>query len=73
VQRLGGHDVDALLATSPVTAPADPDDLTAVLAGAAGYFLDAARRPVPPGLPTIRAFQRVQGEALVAWLAPRLR
>jgi aminoglycoside phosphotransferase (APT) family kinase protein len=73
VQRLGGHDVDALLATSPVIASADPDDLTAVLAGAAGYFLDAARRPAPPGLPTVRAFQRVQGEALMAWLAPRLR
>jgi hypothetical protein len=73
VQRLGGHDVDAMLATSPVTASADPEDLTAVLAGAAGYFLDAARRPAPPGLPTIRAFQRVQGEALMAWLAPRLR
>ncbi len=73
VQRLGGYDVDALLATSATTSGADPDDLTAVLAGTAGYFLDSARLPAPPGLPTLRAFQRVQGEALLAWLTPRLR
>ena len=73
VRRHGGHDVDALLAASPSAAVAHPDDLTAVLAGVAGYFLDAARRPAPRGLPTVRAFQRVQGEDLLEWLELRLR
>ncbi len=71
VERYGGHDVDALLATSPTTRDADPGELTAVLAGLAAYFLDGARRPAPPGLPTLREFQRVQGEALLAWVRRR--
>jgi hypothetical protein len=41
---------------------ADPDDITAVLAGVAGYIVDAARQPPPPGLPTVRAFQAAQGQ-----------
>ena len=56
--------------------PWESADLAVVLDGlrglAAGYFLDAARHPAPVGLPTVRAFQRVQGEALLNWLRPRL-
>ena len=72
VQRFGGHDVDALLATLPLTRAVDPDDVTGVLAGFAGYFLDTARRPPPPGLPTVREFQRVQGVALLDWVRARV-
>ena len=32
----------------------------------------AASRPDPPGLPTVRAFQRAQGEVAVRWLRTRL-
>ncbi|NAZ86240.1 protein kinase family protein [Kineococcus indalonis] len=71
VERHGGHDADALLARAPTTRDADPDDLTAALAGFAAFFLDGARRPAPPGLPTVREFQRVQGEALLAWVRRR--
>jgi hypothetical protein len=39
-----------------------------VLAAAAGYFVDRCRTPPPPGLPTVRAFQRAQGNALLTWL-----
>ena len=47
------------------------DDVDAVLAGLAGYFCDVARRPDPPGLPTVRAFQRAQGEVVLRWLKQR--
>ncbi|MET7835302.1 aminoglycoside phosphotransferase family protein [Micromonospora sediminicola] len=72
VQVYGGHDPDELLATRPLTSHVDPTDLTGVLAGLTGFFLDGARQPPPPGIPTVRAFQRLQGDALLPWLARRL-
>lgn len=72
VRLYGGHDTDALLTANPVTAGADPHDLTAVLAGLAGFFVDAARQPAPAGLPTVRAFQRAQADAVVPWVRERL-
>jgi len=50
----------------------DPAICVDVLAGIAGFFLDVARRPDPPGLPTVRAFQRAQGDALLPWLRANL-
>ena len=47
------------------------DDVDAVLAGLAAYFCDVSRRPDPPGLPTVRAFQRAQGEVVLRWLEQR--
>ncbi|WP_319462438.1 phosphotransferase [Micromonospora sp. RTP1Z1] len=72
VRLHGGHDTEALLRGLPLTAGVDPAALTGVLAGLAGYFLDAARQPPPLGIPTVRAFQRAQGDALLPWLAERL-
>ncbi|MET8910519.1 phosphotransferase [Micromonospora sp. NPDC004551] len=72
VQVHGGHDPEALLAARPLLAGVDPADLTGVLAGFTGFFLDGARQPPPPGIPTVRAFQRLQGDALLPWLARRL-
>ncbi|MGN9808893.1 phosphotransferase family protein [Micromonospora sp. BQ11] len=69
----GGHDPEALLRRSPLTADVDPATLTGVYAGMAGFFTDGARRPPPPGIPTVRAFQRAQAEALLPWVARRLR
>jgi hypothetical protein len=37
----------------------------------AGFFTRQALLPPPPGLPTLRAFQRAQGEVARAWLARR--
>lgn len=51
----------------------EPDTLTALAIADAGYFLDRARLPDPPGLPTVRAFQKAQGEVGLAWLKRRLR
>jgi len=71
VDRFGGHDVDELLTRLPVTGDVDPAVLTTVLAGFATFFLDRAAQPPPPGLPTLRTFQQVQGEALVRWVERR--
>ena len=46
----------------------DPEAATGVIAGFTGYFQWQSRLPPPPGLPTVRAFQRFQGDALLPWL-----
>lgn len=65
-------DVDSLLRSHSAFAPASAAGVDAVLSGLGAYFTDAARQPPPPGLPTVRAFQRAQGEAVVRWLRERL-
>jgi hypothetical protein len=65
-------DVEEILLTHPVFAGAAPESIDGVLSGFAAYFIDAARRPAPPGLPTLRAFQRRQGDAVLGWLRQRL-
>nr|MDT0660147.1 phosphotransferase [Micromonospora sp. DSM 115978] len=72
VRLYGQRRVEHLLAARPQTAGVDPADLTAVLAGMAGFFADGARRPPPPGLPTLRAFQRAQADVTLSWLRERL-
>lgn len=66
----GGHDVDRLVEEYAVGATGAQVD--GFLAGLAGFFLDGARLPAPPGLPTLREFQRTQGIATLEWLARRL-
>lgn len=68
VRLYGGHDTSALLTERANRYGAARDDLLAVLAAAAGRFTDLARQPPPPGLPTVRAFQRAQADALLSWL-----
>ncbi|MEU8237499.1 phosphotransferase [Actinoplanes missouriensis] len=46
----------------------DQDSAVGVIAGFTGYFQWWCRQPPPPGLPTVRAFQRFQGDALIPWL-----
>jgi aminoglycoside phosphotransferase (APT) family kinase protein len=65
VRLYGGHDCGALLRSID----GDRDDMWSVLIGLTGYFLDRSRMPPPPGIPTVRAFQRAHGDALLAWLA----
>jgi serine/threonine protein kinase len=68
VRLYGGHDTPALIERYAADSGVCRADLTAALAGLAGYFTDGARRPAPPGLPTLREFQRVQSEAVLSWL-----
>jgi aminoglycoside phosphotransferase (APT) family kinase protein len=46
---------------------------TDLVIGCAGFFRDVSRRPPPPSLPTVRAFQRAQADALLPWLRTRIR
>lgn len=66
----GGHDVDRLVRKH--AGGASGAQVDGFLAGLAGFFLDGARLPAPPGLPTLREFQRAQGIATLEWLARRL-
>lgn len=74
VDRLGEEDLaERVLSTAPLTRDVDPRVLTTVLAGFSEFFLGRAAQPPPPGLPTLREFQRVQGEALARWVQRRHR
>ena len=46
----------------------DADSVVPVVAALAGYFAERGRLADPPGLPTLRPFQRAQGEVTNAWL-----
>ena len=69
IRLYGGHDTHALLLELAARTGTDPADLLAVLAAWAGFFADNARRPAPKGLPTLRAFQHDQAEAVLSWLS----
>ena len=56
----------------PLGREADPDRVNAVLAALAGFFVHRSTLPPPPGLPTLREFQRAQGTESLAWLRRRL-
>jgi hypothetical protein len=60
------------LLAAHTAAEVDPSDLTAVLAGLAGYYVDVARQPAPAGLPTVCAFQQEHARAVLAWVRRRL-
>jgi aminoglycoside phosphotransferase (APT) family kinase protein len=67
----GGPPADRIAAEHPVFADADPAGVTSVLAALVGFFLRQSLQPAPPGLPTLRAFQRAQGMAALPWLMQR--
>lgn len=67
-RRAVGALLAELFAASRHGATARPDDVRAVLAGVAGYFLDAGRLDPVPGIANLRPFQRAQGVAAAAWL-----
>lgn len=48
-----------------------PDAVDGALAGLAGFFISRGLRPDPPGLPTVRRFQRAQAAEAVRWLQRR--
>ena len=64
-------DVDELLLRHPRTRDTDPDDITAVIAAITGIFVGRSRAPAPPGLPTIRSYQRLVERALLGWIRQR--
>jgi hypothetical protein len=69
--RGDGLDVEAALASHPLTADVPPQQIDVVLALVTGYFLKSAAEPVPPTSPHIRDHQRWQGEVCWDWLSHR--
>jgi aminoglycoside phosphotransferase (APT) family kinase protein len=55
----------------PLARQAPAEHVTAVVAAIAGYFVTRSSLPPPPGLPTVRAFQRDQGVPALEWLMRR--
>jgi hypothetical protein len=69
----GGPPPQQVLASHPLAVGADPDEVTTAVAGLAGTWTFLGRQPDPPGIPTLRAFQRALGSLTLDWLAQRLR
>lgn len=63
----GGVDPEWLVRRSPLVAAADPRQVTDLVLAMAGMWASSMRRPAPPGLPTIRGFQRHFHGAALAW------
>jgi hypothetical protein len=68
----GGGDPEELWSAHPFGATSDRDAVNVALAGFAGLVLARSLQPVLPLLPTVRDFQRVQGEVALRWLFGRL-
>ena len=68
----GGPDPQTVIERHGLFADVDDDALLAVFAALAGFFVRQSLDPPPPGLPTVRAFQRSQAEVALTWLLPRI-
>jgi aminoglycoside phosphotransferase (APT) family kinase protein len=67
----GGPKPWEIFDSHPLGRTAPDRAVTAVLAAVAGYFTRQSRLPAPPGLATLRAFQRDQGIPALEWLMRR--
>lgn len=65
-------DADAIADSHPIFESVGANAVSEVLAGLAAYYVDAARRPEVPGLPTLRSYHAKQAAATVGWLKARL-
>jgi aminoglycoside phosphotransferase (APT) family kinase protein len=72
VAMQGGPKPWELFDHHPVTRDAPREHVDAVVAAIAGFFVQRSALPPPPGLPTLREFQRAQGVEALAWLRRRL-
>lgn len=69
IDLYGSHDPEEL--TRRYLSRIDPEQVTAVVAGLCGYFVDIARKPPDPGLPTVRVFQQAQALSTWKWFQRR--
>lgn len=67
VEMQGGPDLATLVEISPLKR-VPKDDLLAMSVALAGLFMWRCVQPPPPQLPTIRKFQRDQGDVVMRWL-----
>jgi hypothetical protein len=68
----GGGEPEHVLSRTGTEIPIAPAAVDSFVAALAGTFTWAATLPDPPGLPTVRAFQRAQAEVTLRWLRARL-
>jgi hypothetical protein len=68
VAMQGGPSPQELFWRHPLSEEAATEDVVRVLAAFAGFMLDGATRPPPPGLPGLRRFQLAQGLEALRWL-----
>lgn len=68
----GGQDRARIVTEHPLLAGADPEAVTALAARFAGMILEGSTKPPPPGLPTLRPFQRAYGAAILEWFRSRV-
>jgi aminoglycoside phosphotransferase len=68
----GGPMPEQIVRQHPLTRDLDAHVVDVMAATVAGFFVARSLMPAPPGLPTIRAFQRAQGVEAVRWLRARL-
>lgn len=63
-----GVDADGWIARIAADHGIGTEPIVGVLVGILSYFEQVGRQPDPPGLPTVREFQRFQAAALREWL-----
>ncbi|HEX5493094.1 MAG TPA: phosphotransferase [Mycobacteriales bacterium] len=68
---LHGGDPESFLRDHPLLTDVAPEEVTGLLVGVTGMFGEACRKPAPPGLPTLRDFQRAQYQAMLRWVRRR--
>jgi hypothetical protein len=68
VAMQGGPHPWTIFESHPVGRDVPLEHLRPVLAALAGFFLQRATLPPPPGLSTLREFQHGQGVEALAWL-----
>ncbi|SDF49616.1 Phosphotransferase enzyme family protein [Blastococcus aurantiacus] len=68
----GGVDPEWLVGRSPLVAAAEPRQVTDLVVAMTGMWARSMRRPPPPGLPTLRSFQRAFHDTALAWSMRRV-
>lgn len=66
----GGPEPDEVIERHRLLDGVDPDAFLAVFVALAGFFVRQSLDPDPPGLPTVRRFQRAQAEVALRWVLP---
>jgi hypothetical protein len=73
VHATGGPAPEQVLERAPLPAGVDPEAVTVWVAVLTAYFARNSLLDPPPGIPHVRAFQRIQAEACIPWLRARLQ
>lgn len=66
----GGPDPATVIERHRLLDGTDPDAFLTVFAAVTGFLVRQSLDPAPPGLPTVRRFQRAQAEVALGWLLP---